>query len=125
LQNSDYRALVAIDRVVNELGSGIKERQYSATPPGKKLSQTEATAQALQEKGKPLSLEELVGLLKAKGVTFRGKRPELSLSANLSSQKQFRSVKYNGARCWWFSNRSIPLNTGAESAGDSGLSNQI
>ena len=130
LQNSDYRALIAIDRALSELGSGtakLSSPQLAKKLPEapKKLSQTEAATEILREKGKPLPLEVLIGLLKQKGITFRGKRPELSLSATLSTHKHFRSIRYNGMRCWWFSNRPIPAPAAGNKIEAGGLANQI
>ena len=131
LQNPDYRALIAIERALSELGSGtarLSSPQLAKKLPAegpRKLSQTEAATEILREKGKPLPLEDLIGLLKQKGITFRGKRPELSLSATLSTHKHFRSIRYNGKRCWWFSNRPIPAAPAAGNKTEAGLANQI
>jgi hypothetical protein len=106
LRNAQYRALLAIERAIQEIISGSADQETVAPP--EKISQSEAAAQALGECARPLPLDDLVRTLRAKGVKFRAKHPEMSLSANLSNHKQFRSVQYQGKRCWWFSNRPVP-----------------
>jgi len=125
LKNSDYRALLVVNWAVRELSSGIEALKHPSPHPPQKLSQTEAATQVLREKGKPLTLEELMELLKAKGITFRAKRPEFSLSASLSSHKHFRSIRYSGTRCWWFSNLPIPARTNSKRRGQPSASNYI
>jgi hypothetical protein len=122
LKNSDYRALLVVEWAVRELSSGTETAKHSSPHPPQKLSQTEAATQVLREKGKPLTLEELMELLKAKGITFRAKRPHFSLSASLSSHKHFRSIRYSGTRCWWFSDRPIPASTASKRRGQSSSS---
>jgi hypothetical protein len=117
-QNPDYRALVVIERALSGLSVGIggseaSSPQTSDAPPSpsrKKISKADATAEILRERGKPLPLKELAGVLRQRGITFRSKRPELSLSANLSGHKRFRSIEFDGVRCWWFANRPAPAN---------------
>jgi|SRR5690242_9916977 len=119
LENTEYRALVEIERAIENLNTGPSRATFtvpSAGPSRKRASQLEAAAEILNEHARPLSLDELVAKLKAKGIKFRGKRPEFSLSANLSSHKEFRSIKYVGKRCWWFANRAVPPEHGKNSA---------
>jgi hypothetical protein len=53
-------------------------------------------------------MRELITQLRHEGIKFIGKDPKLSLSATLSRSPQFRSVSYDGARCWWFADRPLP-----------------
>jgi len=118
-QNPDYRALVVIERALSGLsvgmggseGSSLQTSDAPPSPSRKRISKADATAEILRERGKPLPLKELAGVLRQRGITFRSKRPELSLSANLSSHKRFRSIEFDGVRCWWFANRPAPANT--------------
>src|SRR5262245_41069534 len=120
MRDPEYRALVAVERAITEIGTKLPQVESASPSKSSKrlavpahgaassVSQSVATAQILEEHAVPMRSEELIPKLKARGVRFRAKEPRLSLSATLSSNKQFRSVKYQGQRCWWFSDRSIP-----------------
>ena len=113
-RNSDYRALKAIEHAIAELGEGTAARVVPPSLSGIQPSHmgvpshVEAVAEVLTEQGKPLAMRDLVTRLRRKGVRFVGKHPKLSLSATLSRSRQFRSVSYEGGRCWWFSDRPLP-----------------
>ena len=110
MQDPQYRALVAVEQAIAELGTKVPQVESVAAARGaaSSVSQAVATAQILEECAVPLPCEELITKLKAMGVRFRAKEPRFSLSATLSGSEQFRSVKYRGQRCWWFSDRRVP-----------------
>src|SRR5215469_9570102 len=113
-RNSDYRALLAIEHAIAELGESSPAQpaplSVASIRPAQMgvLSHAEAVAEILAEQGEPLAMRELVNRLRRKGVRFVGKDPKLSLSATLSRSRQFRSVSFEGGRCWWFSDRPLP-----------------
>ena len=113
-RNSDYRALLAIEHAIAELGESAPAQPAPPSLPRIQPSHmvvpshVEAVAEILTEQGEPLAMRELVNRLRRKGVRFVGKDPKLSLSATLSRSRQFRSVSFEGGRCWWFSDRSLP-----------------
>jgi hypothetical protein len=112
-RNSDYRALVAIEHAIAELDDAPAQPAPPLVPriepsPMGALSHVEAVTAVLTQQGEPLAMRELVTRLRQKGVRFVGKDPKLSLSATLSRSRQFRSVSFEGERCWWFSDRPLP-----------------
>jgi hypothetical protein len=113
-RNSDYRALTAVERAIAELNADVIALPAPAhlsgisITPHRPGSHADAVAQILSERGQPLTMRELLGRLRQKGVKFIGKHPKLSLSATLSRSRQFRSVSFEGVRSWWFCGRPIP-----------------
>src|SRR5215469_9933465 len=84
-RNSDYRALMAIEHAIAELGESAPAQPAPLSVPRIRtaqmgvLSHAEAVAEVLTERGEPLAMRELVGQLRRKGVRFVGKDPKLSL----------------------------------------------
>ena len=107
MRNADYRAMMAIEHAMAEL-----EEQPAVTespkPARKKLTIIRAATQVLDAQVQPLPVHDLLNCLRAIGVKFNSKNPESSLSVSLSRDDRFRTVRYQGRRCWWLSHRSVP-----------------
>ncbi len=63
---------------------------------------------ALEDAGSPVSTREMLDAVQRYGKTVRAKNPVWGLSNTLSTDKRFRSVPWNGARGWWFSDKEVP-----------------
>jgi hypothetical protein len=114
-RNSDYRALKAIEHAIAELGEAAPPSLPGIQPSHMGVpSHVEAVAEVLTEEGEPLAMRDLVTRLRRKGVKFVGKHPKLSLSATLSRSRQFRSMSFEGGRCWWFSDSPPPPRSSAD-----------
>ncbi|WP_146140153.1 hypothetical protein [Alsobacter soli] len=106
-QSSDYRSLIALDSAIRSAEAMTADPEASDTSSGAhssaldlagRVTQLEAAQRALQVRGEPLPIDELLQLVPA----FGG-RPgtRASLSSSLSQSVDFRSVRFNNRWCWW------------------------
>ena len=64
---------------------------------------------ALEDKGEPLSLAELMETLPAYGKTPGGDKPAWNLSSQLSGAKaRFERVDWKGEKRWWIAGKEVP-----------------
>lgn len=61
--------------------------------------------QALQDRGAPIGLGELLRIVIDEGVEVGGRKPAATLSARLSNCNEFKSYRGLG---WWLSDRPLP-----------------
>jgi hypothetical protein len=113
--SADYRALIALRKAMHEVkGTSIADstrrtrvrlhRESESTG----MSQADAAAAVLEDRGQPVPIANLVELVTQKGAPVGGKEPTINLSSTLSKDERFKSVRFNGRACWWFANRSLP-----------------
>ena len=120
--NPDFIALRRLDSAIAEIEKAVSgpytRRAFSeipvvpAQPPPlvstRKISQPDAVAAIIAELGKPLSSDELVPLVEAKGVRMSGEK-RVNLASALSRDERFHSIQWGShGRKWWFKDREPP-----------------
>lgn len=74
-----------------------------------RVTMLEGTRLALIDKGRPMSVSELVDALPQYGARVGGAKPAVNLSSILSKRgTDFVSVQWQGRRAWWLEGRPIP-----------------
>lgn len=125
-----FRAFIALDDAVVAMGgervpvtasvdstvsavSNIYSRM-PRSPNGKRVSQGDAAAMVLNERG-PTQGVDLLNAIPDKGGNVGGDKPMINLTSTMSKDPRFASVRRDGSYFWWFADRPLPenWNTGA------------
>lgn len=125
-----FKAFIALDDAVVAMGgerlpvtdsidsavtavSNIYSRM-PRNPNGKRVSQGDAAAMVLEERG-PTPGVDLLDAIPDKGGNVGGDKPMINLTSTMSKDSRFVSVRRDGSYFWWFADRPLPenWNTGA------------
>lgn len=125
-----FKAFIALDDAVVAMGgerlpitasldsavtavSSIYSRM-PRNPNGKRVSQGDAAAMVLEERG-PTQGVDLLDAIPDKGGNVGGDKPMINLTSTMSKDPRFASIRRDGNYFWWFANRPLPenWNTGA------------
>src|SRR5690242_15186191 len=107
-QSADYRTLMAIGAALRSMqaepssteGASLPALRGTALDLAVRTTQAEAARRALEARGEPMPLDELIQLVPA----FGGRKgTPASLSSSLSQAPQFVSIRYANRWCWWLS----------------------
>jgi hypothetical protein len=116
-ESPDYRALLTLDEAIRKLERSpppvVTESSDAVFGDlGKAaniVSQADAAAAVLADRGEPIPVTELVALVRHRGAVVEGQRPHINLSSTLSRDKaRFRTVRYHGRPAWWLADRPYP-----------------
>lgn len=120
-ENPDYKAFVALNRAIAEIGGevlpDIGEFPARAPTPVKeansidvsKMTQPDATHALLTKVFRePMPTVNLVKALLAHGIEVGGVNPNINLSSVLSKDGRFRSVRYKDRSSWWVKGSPFP-----------------
>lgn len=104
-----YRELVILRKTRNELtrlhgttasSANVADNAQDTVP--KKVTILEGARKALVDRGRPMSVRELVDALPEFGARVGGEKPTVNLSSILSARgDEFRSVLWRGRPAWW------------------------
>lgn len=122
LSNPDFKALVALDKVIAEIegapkGDANQLRSSSGISASRTMTQPEAAAKLIEQHG-PLTTADILGQIGSLGVTVSGNDPAVNLSSSLSKSGQFQSIRLNGAAHWWFKDRELPVQSASDPSAD-------
>lgn len=109
-QHPDYRVILALDLAIDELrqsphsiAPNIDTDVHPVRPSLCKsvaVTQANAAADVLLERGKPMRTVDLVEPVRAKGARVSQNKPEASLSSSLSADCRFEVVTVDGRSAW-------------------------
>lgn len=122
-QTKEFAAFIALDDAVSMIGGerlpivasldasvAAFSKIYDRIPSnltGKRVSQGDATALVLEERG-PSQIVDLLNIIPDKGGFVGGEKPAINLTSTLSKDQRFVSIRKNGNYFWWFSGRDLP-----------------
>jgi hypothetical protein len=103
---------IAVDQAIRQAEGKLRTAESDATN-SLNLTTNKTADHAfvlIQDRGEPLSTDELIPLLQARGVSFTGANPSGNLASVLSKDKRLRSVKWGGprGRAWWLASAPYP-----------------
>jgi hypothetical protein len=74
----------------------------------RRVSQLAAAEKVLDRMGHPMPVADLMDGAIKEGAVLAGAKPIVSFASSLSKSDKFKSVRWNGAYAWWFTDRPIP-----------------
>jgi hypothetical protein len=102
IKPSQTRTIAGFDELLQNLGTGARADS------GKRVSQLDAAAMALESMGHPMPVELLMEKAVEHGAVVGGAKPAISFGSSLSKSERFKSVRWRGKYAWWFSDRAMP-----------------
>lgn len=92
-------------RAFDDMAAVIRPR---SEPSHGRVSQADAAAALLEERGEPTPGVKLLNGLPAKGASVSGANPIVNFTSSMSKSGRFRSVRRDGRYFWWFKDRPLP-----------------
>lgn len=112
--NPDFQAWKAINEAIAKIeraAQGTKVAQQPRKrerPKAAEPSRLDLVAELILSAGAPLSTNDLIRGLEARGFLIEGKDPAVNLASSLSRSDRFKSILYKGGKGWWLTDRAVP-----------------
>jgi len=110
----EWKAFRAIDRALLALETEqpstlpllARKARINGAPP----SYTSLADQALTETGKPVSTNKIMEFIGKRRALSSGDpaKAKIVVQSSLSKDKRFKSVPWEGARAWWYTDKPLP-----------------